>query len=110
MARASRNTTRTWLVGSVVSVLIIAGCGEGTASVLSHELDGAVLVLDLDTCNADLRLESIQESDQAVTVVVEQRNDNTGDDCSDALRVELGSPLGDRLVVDGSSGVPVPRQ
>ena len=58
------------------------------------------------SCNADPRVE-VEETTTTVTVTayVDRPGILDGrDDCRDAARVTLSSPLGTRVVVDGSNG------
>lgn len=64
---------------------------------------GAVqLELGVATCNADLAAE-VDETEDEITITVTARNESRND-CSDVLVVDLTHSLGDRAVVDGSDG------
>ena len=89
---------------ALAAVLVgVAGCSSSG----SAELDGATLLgpselaVDVLTCNADLTT-IVEESDTEVRIEVTYEN-NTDDDCRDAVLISLESPLGDRSVVDGVS-------
>lgn len=91
-------------VGTIV--VLLAGC-----SFLSNEVDiwtayGAPdsneLLLEVDSCNADLSAAVDEQPDQIV-ISVTAEND-TSDDCLDAMTIELASLLGDRVVVDSFDG------
>lgn len=69
-----------------------------------------VLDVIVDTCNADLDVSVAEAADEVVVEV--RNNDRTlfatgGDDCLDAVRIDLDEPLGDRrLRVDGREMTP----
>jgi hypothetical protein len=60
-------------------------------------------VLELDACNGSNEAKTTEQPDQ---VRVDVRTDDApgGDDCSDVLTIQLKEPLGDRPVIDGSTG------
>ena len=64
--------------------------------------DGRLLQLNAGRCNAELRL-TVEETATQVRVLVEERH-GTMDDCGNSVMVGLYSPLGDREVVDRSTG------
>lgn len=104
---------RPWLIalalvaGAVLAYVQFSGFDEITIFSASAVEDGRVLVLGLESCNADHRW-TIEETPERVTVTVWDDDAplvrTSGDDCLDALDVELAAPIGERTLVDGSSG------
>jgi hypothetical protein len=100
---------RTVVVG--LTVLLAAGTallgcgGRRDARIIDAVLQGdRTLVLTISACNAnDNRTETAEERD-TVTVAVTTDDPPGGDDCADGVVVELAGPLGDRALVDGSTG------
>ena len=68
--------------------------------------DGRILYLNAGKCNADLRV-AVEETETEVRVLIEQRN-GSQDDCENGVMVGLFTSLGDREVVDRSTGSVVP--
>jgi hypothetical protein len=68
-------------------------------TVVDHQLD-----LGIDSCNAEKIDIQVDESDDAVRIAVRVTNPAEGDDCGDTPSVRLDQPLGDRRLVDGSTG------
>lgn len=69
---------------------------------VSLRSDEVTLELAVDTCNAELEASAV-ESATGVQLTVLARND-TNDDCLDSVFISLEEPLGERRVVDSSSG------
>lgn len=63
--------------------------------------------LVVDACGGDVRIE-VEESRHAVTAKVTAPREWSGDDCLEIVELSLVEPLGDRVIVDGSSGDVVP--
>ena len=62
------------------------------------------LELTLSSCLGQPRLTGHMQDDQAVTVEVVATVVDEGPACADVLRLELDEPLGDRQVIDATSG------
>lgn len=90
-------------------VLMLAACGSN----LEIAIDTAYGEPSSDTvevglaegCNEEIDV-TVDESDAEVTVTATRANDPEpdGEDCGESRTIELGAPLGDRDVIDGSSG------
>ena len=99
------------LLGAGLLVLLL-GVGEQRVAIREPHGDAGSTVLEMgvDSCNANPRVE-VEETPTTVTVtayvdrpgILDGRND-----CRDAARVALSSPLGTRAVVDGSNGEVLP--
>ena len=99
---------------TVLVAALILGCGpfggaDGREPVSLAGWDVAVvagdtLELTLPSCLGQPRLTGITQDDEAVTVEVVTTVAGEGPACADVLRVELDEPLGDRQVVDATSG------
>ena len=66
------------------------------------EPDDKTIHFGVDTCNADLEAAVIELGTQ-VEVTITAKNDTT-DACRDQLVVTIDNPLGERGLVDGSTG------
>lgn len=109
-----RYTLRSMAAKLRLAVLAVAGMGLGACGGFSDVAiyhagrdgpESTVLFLSVQSCNADHQIE-LDESATVVTVTIAARQD-TDDDCSDAVAVLLDAPLGDRPLVDGSTGGPI---
>ena len=106
-----------------IRVLLIAigaavggGCGDGDetgAPCEAYEIINArlsepeVITVQVGSCNAVHRETVIDEDAEAVEVTVLVEGDRI-DDCLDAgLDIELAAPLGERALIDGTTGDPV---
>lgn len=73
--------------------------------------DGNTLQLGLATCNGDAELTKLDETSTEVRLlVVADKPDRNGDDCSDGMTITLSAPLGTRNVLDAATGKPVPNR
>lgn len=64
------------------------------------------LTLTTASCNESPRKTRFEETDEAVHVAVEAFSTpfHGGQDCQDSIEVQLGRPLGDRVIIDGNTG------
>lgn len=68
-------------------------------------VDGSLLSIEVPTCNGEPEVTLLEEADDEVRVeVVSQGQRGGGDDCLDGVQVELDRPLGDRELIDVTSG------
>lgn len=103
----------------------IAGCGGGSDDDASRavedvlrtvQINGAqllpdgTLVANLNVCNAGENTVRVSEARDEVVVTAKTDGPVGGDDCSDGVTVPLDDPLGDRQLVDGSTGGTDPRR
>jgi hypothetical protein len=94
---------------AVAGTLALVGCGpnERRAPVYltTARLEGAErLVIEVPSCNGEpVITELVQEAD-GVTVAVTSTTRREGDSCLDGVTIDLDEPLGDRPVIDGTSG------
>lgn len=106
------------LITGVLAAAVAAGCGSGGYEVRIEGFGGSAdsaevtLMMVLGEGDKLLDPEVVEESDRVV-VTVRARADG-GDHDSLGLparqNVTLDQPLGDRTVVDGGTGEPVPKQ
>jgi hypothetical protein len=87
--------------------LVAAGCGRET-SIYEGRIssDGRVVLLIVGACNADLEVE-VDERADAVGVRVRVSNAWEGD-CAGSVHFGLSEPLGDRVLIDASTGNTIP--
>ena len=102
----------------LVAFTAVAGVGCGDADRVSaageeYEISNAVLrepdvvSVQVGSCHAVQRETVIEEDTEAVEVSVLVEGDSI-DDCLDAgLHIELAAPLGERELIDGTTGEPV---
>jgi len=105
-------TNRTVAVGLAVLLAastVLLGCGgRRDARIVDAVLEGErTLVLNIDACNADENRVATTEDWETVRVSVTTDDAPGGDDCADGVRVELAAPLGDRELIDETTGEPV---
>ncbi len=91
-----------------VQPLILLACGADRKQV--EVLDAAVssqesiVQLAIAACHADSKEVDVDEDDASVTVTVWVTGDDTGRDCADSVTTRLSQPLGERLLIDGTTG------
>jgi hypothetical protein len=56
------------------------------------------------TCNGEPEVTMLEETEDEVRVEVVSQRQRGGDDCLDGVQVELDRPLGDRALIDVTSG------
>jgi hypothetical protein len=101
--------------GAVVGLVVVVGVaacsgggGEREVGIAAARVDGErTLAVNLNVCNAPHNEATVDETAEAVTITVVTDGPRGGDDCSDGITVALDAPLGDRAVIDGSTGGPV---
>lgn len=69
---------------------------------------GRTLRLGVATCQAQAEVTQLVESADAVTVQVSVTGGSSERDCLDSVEVPLADPLGDRDLLDATTGEPVP--
>lgn len=67
-------------------------------------VDGSLLSIEVPTCNGEPEVTMLEETDDQVRVEVVSQRQRGGDACLDGVRVELDRPLGDRVLIDVTSG------
>lgn len=95
------------LAGSLASTLV--GCDTVPRQVRIVEVvqnAESEIGLMVDACGGDVSVDA-EEGRHAVTATVTAR-DPSGDDCLEVVELSLSEPLGNRVIVDGSSGAVVP--
>jgi hypothetical protein len=84
-------------------VVLLAGCSTNPAiNEVYLRSDGVTIEFGVGSCNADLDAEVV-ESDTTVEVTITAEND-TSQDCADLVVITLDRPLGERELVNGSTG------
>ena len=107
---------RLLLVGVVVIVALVVAAGVVMTRGFAWRTRVAVmdawlspegtLVLHVPTCGGDPVLDLLDETDDHVRVAVVSTKQmfRGGNDCKDGLEVPLQQPLGDRAIIDVTSG------
>lgn len=70
-------------------------------------LDGAALEINVDSCAGQPIVDQVEESATEVRLRVLAQVEGEPDACPTTMRVQLQRPLGDRVVIDGTTGSPV---
>lgn len=111
----SRRRTR-WVVAAllvaVVAVAVVATLTRGFSWRDQVPITGAVLtepdhlMLLVGTCGGEPELDLLREQDELVEVAVvsTRKIGGSGNDCLDPVEVRLQAPLGDRRLVDATTG------
>lgn len=91
-------------VAAALAGLVLAGCGSSTIEIVEVFADptSTRLELSVDSCLADPTVEA-KETDREVRLTV-TGDEASGNDCLDSASVTLSKPLGDREVIDASTG------
>lgn len=113
-------TSRRAVTGALVlAAVLAAGCTSGDTptsrrgpvSLEDMEAvasDSPSIRLGVPSCNGDPVLDEIVEDPDVVRLRVVSTVTNPGDACLDSLEVQLDEPLGNRDVVDMTSGAQIP--
>lgn len=97
---------RARIVSTILVAVAATACMRTPTVTEVALLDGATrtLTVAVNTCNATPRA-AVTETDQVVSISVRSDRPPFGsDDCADSIDIELEEPLGERRVVDGTSG------
>lgn len=114
------NIRRSWGKLTVIATVAIVVLAVTFVIVMTHGVSRRVAVpiqeawlaepntiqLTVDTCGGDPEVSQIRESDEIVEVrVVSLRTwGGSGNDCLDMVEVRFGAPLGERILIDVTSG------
>jgi len=93
----------TAVAAAVVLVACSSGERRGPQAIVGWSVDDAVLHLWIDTCNGDPETEVIETVEDVTITVVSTKRD-PGNACQDPVAVTLAAPLGERPLIDGSTG------
>lgn len=113
-----RRGPRVWILTGVIIAAVLAGVfalvtnrgysWRGEVAISFAELaEPSELWLGVGTCGANPEIDTLKESDEAVEISIVSTHTFGGPgnaDCMDIIQVELAAPLGDRPVIDRSSG------
>ena len=93
------------VLSGVAALVLLTSCGsDGTGIVEAYgSPDSERLELAIDACRAESTSYDAEESDDEVVITITTEG-GEGPECADGLTVELEEPLGDRRLVDGSTG------
>lgn len=94
------------VLGVVMLTCGVASCGSGGTEIVDvYGLpDSTTLELSVDTCDALSISVDVEEDADEVRLTVTTEGGDEGPECLDSVDVELDEPLGDRRVVDTSTG------
>jgi len=89
----------------VASLSLLTACGDGSdAEILVAQIDseGSRIILNVAACGGDLTY-TVQELSDAIEVTVSE-GDGTDDSCDTQFSFVPSEPLGDRELIDGTTG------
>lgn len=92
---------------AALALLMLAGCGADEPAVVTvyGDPESTRLEVSVDTCNRNPVVTVEETSDEVhLTVAADEPSGDGVDDCMDGAVVSLDAPLGDRTVVDDSTG------
>lgn len=105
------------LVLIVLCGAALTGCGDESgddpaesserrpAEIIDARLEGeSTVILSIEACNAETNRATVTETEREVVVSVTTDDLVLDDMCADGLVVDLEEPLGDRQLVDGTTG------
>ena len=95
--------------GLLVCIAALTACApsseRASTSVGDWSADGDVLHLGINSCNGDPQASLVEtETDITVTVTAVFQRGGDSPACMDGLAITLAAPVGDRAVIDGSTG------
>jgi hypothetical protein len=87
-------------------VVLLASCGSGGTGIRDAygRPDSTRVELSIDACRAVSTTVDVEETADVVRFAVTTEGGDDGPECLDSVVVELDEPLGDRRVVDASTG------
>lgn len=101
-------TARPTLVAASIVLALAGGCvpevRRGPVELGAAGWDGTTLTVEVPSCNGDPAVTVLEETATQVRIEVVSTVRREGDDCLDGVRVGLAEPLGERAVVDLTSG------
>ena len=92
---------------AVLATGCAGGEGRGPQRIEGWSVADDKLNLWIDTCDGDPET-TLEESEAEVVITVISTKRDVGDACQDPVEVVLSQPLGDRRVVDGTTGEEAP--
>ena len=104
-----RSDSQTLRLVCLFLAVAIAGCTTGPQRG-PVEIRGAIQVdpqtlsLDLPSCHGDPEITVQDETDTEIRIEVVSTVHTNGDACADVIEATLEQPLGDREVIDSTSG------
>lgn len=94
------------VLGPVVLACGVASCSSGgTEIVAAYGLpDSTRVELSVDSCRATAITVDVEETAEEVRILVATEDGDDGPECLDSAMAELDEPLGDRRVIDVTTG------
>lgn len=69
-----------------------------------YPFDVTAITVEVQSCNGEPGLRELEETEAEVRIEAVATTYPEGDDCQDSLTVDLGQRLGDRAVIDLTTG------
>ena len=102
------------VIAVLTALAVAAACDDGgsarsTSGPVPLDADAQLVAPDrlrlgVLSCHGDSEVTELSQDDARVRIEVTATVSSPGDACMDVLTVALDAPLGDRAVVDGTSG------
>jgi hypothetical protein len=90
-----------------VLLVALSGCGSEapTIDIVYGDPQSTKLSVSVNTCNKNPVVEAAETSDEVrLTATADEPTGNGQDDCMDRDGLTLRAPLGNRIVIDNSTG------
>lgn len=88
-------------------MLLVAGCGGDAPSIVIvyGNPDSSRIEVGVDVCNRNPSVNAEETTEEVrLTATADELSGDGEDDCRDSVDLTLKAPLGDRIVVDDSTG------
>ncbi len=96
-----------------IATFCLVGCsqrGEIAVSLWDETSpESTSLLLDVPACDSSPELQVVETEVEVIVTVTADKNSGCSTSCADSVTVELQEPLGDRKVIDSSTGKEVPK-
>lgn len=95
-----------WCI-ALLGVLPMAGCGGDAPSIVIvyGNPDSSRIEVGVDVCNRNPSVNAEETTEEVrLTATADELSGDGEDDCRDSVDLTLKAPLGDRIVVDDSTG------
>jgi hypothetical protein len=97
------------LVGACCLILLVvcSGCGSDAPSIVIvyGDPDSTQLEVGVDVCNRNPSVDAEETAEEVrLTATADEPSGDGEDDCRDSVVLTLEAPLGDRVVIDESTG------
>ena len=95
-----------WCI-ALLGVVLVAGCGADAPSIVIvyGDPESTKLEVGVDVCNRNPVVDAEETTEEVrLTATADEPSGDGENDCRDSVDLTLETPLGDRIVVDESTG------